>query len=192
MNQFIKIPYSLRNLTNKHRYIDLAVYLTIRSTENEGKSMYSWDKIAKKLSISKKTVGESLERLVECKVIEIEQKQCDKIDGVYNVYKFIDSGMFVPIRYDLLDKKIKGKLLGIMLYLQLQSDFDILPIEKQSELAALLGCTDRTIRTYLKELSGYITIKKHWIKLDNIRFKFDKAQKSKAEKSVPIPERIII
>ena len=85
MNQFIKLPYRLRNLTNKNRYTDLAVYLTIRSTENDGKSMYSWDKIAKKLSISKKTVGESLERLVEYKVIEIEQEQCDKIDGVYNV-----------------------------------------------------------------------------------------------------------
>jgi len=191
MNQFIKLPYRLRNLTNKNRYTDLAVYLTIRSTENDGKSMYSWDKIAKKLSISKKTVGESLERLVEYKVIEIEQEQCDKIDGVYNVYKFIDRGMFVPIRYDLLDKGLKGKMLGILLYLQLQSDFDILPIEKQSELAILLGCTDRTIRTYLKEHPDYIKVKKGWIKLENIRCTFDEVQNPEAEKSVPILDIIL-
>lgn len=191
MNQLIKMPTSLRNLTNKHRYTDLAVYLTIRSTENEGKSKYGWDKIARKLSISKQSVGESLKRLEELKVIQIKQEQSDKIDGVYNVYEFIDSGSFIAIRYDLLDKGLKGKILGILLYLQLQSDFDILPIEKQSELAALLGCTDRTIRTYLKELSDYIKVKKGWIKLENIRCKFDEVQNPKAEKPVPILDIIL-
>lgn len=109
MNQFIKLPTKLRNLTDKNRYTDLAVYLTIRSAENDGKSMYSWDKIAQKLSISKKTVGESLERLVENGVIEIKQDKCEKKDGVYNVYAFIDSGKFEAIRYELLDKGLKGK-----------------------------------------------------------------------------------
>ncbi|MDY6300310.1 MAG: helix-turn-helix domain-containing protein [Bacteroidales bacterium] len=169
----------------------MAVYLTIRSTENEGKSKYGWDKIARKLSISKQSVGESLKRLEELKVIQIKQEQSDKIDGVYNVYEFIDSGSFIAIRYDLLDKGLKGKILGILLYLQLQSDFDILPIEKQSELAVLLGCTDRTIRTYLKELQDYIKVKKGWIKLENIRCKFDEVHNPKAEKSVPILDIIL-
>lgn len=185
MNQFIKLPTTLRNLTNKHRYIDLAVYLTIRSTENDGKSKYGWDKIARKLSISKQTVGESLRRLEEIKVIKIKQEQSSKIDGVYNIYEFIDTDSFVAIRYDLLDKGLKGKNLGILLYLQLQSDFDILPIKK-SELPTLLGCTDRTVRNYLKELSNYIKVKKYWLKLENIRYKFDEAQNPEAEKSVPI------
>lgn len=185
MNQFIKLPTKLKNLTNKHRYIDLAVYLTIRSTENDGKSKYGWDKIARKLSISKQTIGESLKRLEEIKVIQIKQEQSDKIDGVYNVYEFIDNGSFVAIRYDLLDKGLKGKILGILLYLQLKSDFDILPIKK-TELATLLECTDRTVRNYLKELSDFIKVKNYWVKLENIRYGFDEAQNPVAEKSVPI------
>jgi len=185
MNQFIKLPTTLRNLTNKHRYIDLAVYLTIRSTENDGKSMYSWDKIARKLSISKQTVGESLKRLTELKVIEIEQENSEKIDGVFNVYKFKDNGSFVAIRYDLLDKGLKGKILGVLLYMQLQSDFDILTIKK-TELITLLEISESTLKRYLKQLKDYIIVKKGWIKLENIRFKFDEAQNQEGVKSVPI------
>ncbi|MBQ6166939.1 MAG: MarR family transcriptional regulator [Muribaculaceae bacterium] len=147
--------------------------------------MYSWDKIARKLSISKQTIGESLKRLSELGVIEIEQENSDKIDGVFNVYKFKDSGTFVAIRYDLLDKGLKGKILGILLYLQLQSDFDILPI-KRAELITLLEVSESTVKRYLKQLKDYIIVKKSWVKLENIRYKFDEAQNQEEVKSVPI------
>jgi len=186
MNQFIKLPYTLRDLTNKHRYIDLAVYLTIRSTENNGKSMYSWDKIARKLSISKQTVGESIKRLEELDVIEIEQERSYKIDGVYNVYKFKDKGRFEAIRYDILDKGLKGKILGVLLYLQLQSFFDIVTIYKQSDLASLLEVSESTVKRYLKQLKDYIKVKEYWIKLENIRYDFNEVQNPEEVKSVPI------
>lgn len=199
MIQFVKIPRNLRELTGKTRYVDLAIYAEIRSRENHTIAKYGYDKLAKKLHISEQTIKESLVRLESAGFIEITQENTNKykrldkntgeiIDGVYNIYKFIDLKEygFVAIKAELLNSGFKGKELGILIYLELISDFGIILYKNQNELATKLGFTTKTLRKYLNSFTDYLQPIKNGIKTVNIRQIFE--DEIQWEKSVVIPD----
>ena len=148
----------MSEIEGKHRYLDIAVYFTIRCFKCDNTSRISYEKIVDKLGITKKDAIKAVKEMVELKIISYKQIPSEHNSFKFNEYYFdkeLDQH-FEMVGRDLLEQNLKAKQIGLLIYLKLDSLFGWYRFRDYTELGKKLGCTRQTASKYIKELSDYI------------------------------------
>lgn len=156
MEQFITITRKFLDFKLKNRYLDLAVYAVLKSCKTDNISHISYNKISKRLGISKSYIKIALDELTENNLVYINKVQGKEYD--FNEYKFNkDFEVSVEyIRYSVFEEPLKAKELGILLYLKLISEGNWLDFKNFSELGNILGMSRQTAAKYIKGFNKYL------------------------------------
>ena len=158
MNQFVLIPKKLRELDSKHRYLDIAVYFTIRCFLNGRNACISYKKIKEKIHINDRDIKTAITELKDNKLLTYRYKDSVNNDFVYNEYYFDKSldKHFEMVGIDLLKCNLKAKQIGILIYLKLNSVSNWFRFKDYKELGSNLGVSRQTASKYINELSDFI------------------------------------
>ena len=165
MSNYIQIPNSIAELTEKSKHNKAIVYAIIRNQikDNSLKASIPEKQIADIINMSERTVNSYVSELKNVGLLNVPKRKQGDSEYPYNVYQFnqLKKDYFIILPPILFDNNISPKLKGLLLFIKANcwKGTNFLQYNgKTTDLAKKLGVGENLIRGYLEELKskGYI------------------------------------